>query len=209
MGMRSQFQITGNGIKIKKLIGSRTIPFAEVGSILLLDEGLFFTTRSGEEIGPAEGDMTSLYKAVVANNLSFRDETENEERYYTREELNPLIAAAAKVATETADAFVKEHLGADYGIVAEFLEEPKEISLCFILLQNGNVVTKLPPDVQDQDPTRMPGCCDSMSLAWLNEWDSGSCSGRYGIVEELKDLEVCRKTQLSSMEFVVGVLKGE
>lgn len=74
---------------------------------------------------------------------------------------------------------------------------------------NGSVVTDLPPDVLDQDPERVPGCCDSMALAWLNEWDSASCSGKYGIVVELRDLDICRKTQLDSMKFVVEVLKGE
>ncbi len=209
MGMKSQFQITGSGVKFKKLLSSRPVAFGDIGSIRLLDDCILFTTRGGEDIVAEKGDMLLLYRAVITNNISFRDETENEERYYTREELNPLIAAAAKIATETANSFVKERMGNEYGIDAQILEEPNEIELCFILLYNGSAVTKLPPDIVDKDPSIVPGCCDSMVLAWLNEWDSATCSGRYGIVEELKDLEVCRKTQLSSMEFVVGVIKGE
>lgn len=209
MGVKSRFQITENGIRIRKLISSQTIPFSDIAGILLLDQCILITTRRGEQIAAEEGNMVTLYKAVVTNNISFRDETEHEERHYTREELNGLIAAAAGVATEVANDHVKEHLGEEYSIAAQLLEDPHEINLCFILLRDGCVVTDLPPTVVSEDPARVPGCCTSMLMAWLVEWDTGSCSGRYGIVEELKDPERCRKTQLSEMEFVVGVLKGE
>ena len=209
MGIKVQFQIMENGIKFKRLIGSRVIPFSDIRSIRLLDGGVLFTTQDGEEIETTAGTPVALYEAVIANNISFYDETEHEEKYYTREELNPLIDAAAKVASKAANDYIKEHLGEDYSIDTELLEDPNEINLCFVLLHNGIVVSDLPPDVLDQDPERVPGCCDSMTLAWLSEWDSASCSGKYGIVVELKDLDICRKTQLASMKFVVEVLKGE
>ena len=209
MGIKVQFQIMENGIKFKRLIGSRVIPFSDIRSIRLLDGSNLFTTQGGEEIETTAGTPVALYEAVIANNISFYDETEHEEKYYTREELNPLIAAATKVASKVANDYIKEHLGEDYSIETELLEKPNEINLCFVMHHNGSVVTDLPPDVLDQDPERVPGCCDSMALAWLNEWDSASCSGKYGIVVELRDLDICRKTQLDSMKFVVEVLKGE
>ena len=209
MGIKVQFQIMENGIKFKRLIGSRVIPFSDIRSIRLLDGSNLFTTQSGEEIKTVKSKPIALYEAVITNNISFYDETEHEEKYYTREELNPLIAAATKVASKVANDYIKEHLGEDYSIETELLEKPNEINLCFVMHHNGNVVTDLPPDVLDQDPERVPGCCDSMALAWLNEWDSASCSGKYGIVVELRDLDICRKTQLDSMKFVVEVLKGE
>ena len=209
MGIKVQFQIMENGIKFKRLIGSRVIPFSDIRSIRLLDGSNLFTTQSGEEIKTVKSKPIALYEAVITNNISFYDETEHEEKYYTREELNPLIDAAAKVASKAANDYIKEHLGEDYSIDTELLEDPNEINLCFVLLHNGIVVSDLPPDVLDQDPERVPGCCDSMALAWLNEWDSASCSGKYGIVVELRDLDICRKTQLDSMKFVVEVLKGE
>ena len=207
MGIKAQFQIMENGIKFKRLIGSRVIPFSDIRSIRLLDESNLFTTQSGEEIKTVKSIPIALYEAVITNNISFYDETEHEEKYYTREELNPLIDAAIKVASKAANDYIKELLGEDYSIETELLEDANEITLCFVLLHNGIVVADLPPDVLDQDPERVPGCCDSMTLAWLNEWDSATCSGKYGIVVELKDLDICRKTQLASMKYVVEALK--
>ena len=204
---KCQYKITNDGFKIKKLIGSRTIPFDEIKSIRLQDGGFALTDHDGEEISMVEDNLLSLLEAVVRHNISYLDETDHEEKYYTREELNPLIDAATKVASKAANDYIKEHLGEDYSIDTELLEDPNEINLCFVLLHNGIVVSDLPPDVLDQDPERVPGCCDSMTLAWLNEWDSASCSGKYGIVVELKDLDICRKTQLASMKYVVEALK--
>jgi hypothetical protein len=209
MRIKLQFQIIENGIEFKRLIGSKVIPFSDIRSICLLDGKILFTTQGGEEIETVANTPVELYAAVIANNISFYDETEHEEKYYTREELNPLIAAATEVASKAANDYIKEHLGEDYSIDTELLEEPNEINLCFVLFHNGTVVTDLPSDILDQDPERVPGCCDSMALAWLNEWDSASRSGKYGIVVELRDPDICRKTQLDSMKFVVEVLKGE
>ena len=94
MGIKVQFQIMENGIKFKRLIGSRVIPFSDIRSIRLLDGSNLFTTQSGEEIKTVKSKPIALYEAVITNNISFYDETEHEEKYYTREELNPLIAAA-------------------------------------------------------------------------------------------------------------------
>ena len=74
---------------------------------------------------------------VITNNISFYDETEHEEKYYTREELNPLIAAATKVASKVANDYIKEHLGEDYSIETELLEKPNEINLCFVMHHKG------------------------------------------------------------------------
>ena len=113
MGIKVQFQIMENGIKFKRLIGSRVIPFSDIRSIRLLDGSNLFTTQSGEEIKTVKSKPIALYEAVITNNISFYDETEHEEKYYTREELNPLIAAATKVASKVANDYIKEHLGDD------------------------------------------------------------------------------------------------
>ena len=61
---KCQYKITNDGFKIKKLIGSRTIPFDEIKSIRLQDGGFTLTDHDGEEIlkGPA-------VRAAVVNDL--------------------------------------------------------------------------------------------------------------------------------------------
>lgn len=206
---KCQYKITNDGFKIKKLIGSRTVPFDEIKSIRLQDGGFVLTDHDGEEISMVEDNLLSLLEAVVRHNISYLDETDHEEKYYTREELQPLIEEATNGAAEAADDYVKEHLGQEYSVDTKLLEVPAEINLFFILLCNGNAVTKLPPRVRESDPENTPGCFDCLSMAWLHEWDHAGSFGRYGITNELKDLEICRKSQLESMEYIVEILKGK
>ena len=204
---KSQYRITEEGFKIKKLIGSRTIPFGEIRSIHLQDEGFVLTDYSGASIEMTENNLPLLIEAVVRHNISYLDETDREEKYYTREELDPLIEAATRVAAEVADDYVKEHLGQQYSVDTKLLEESAEINLLFILLCNGDVDTKLPPNVGDLGSDNTPGCFDWLAMAWLHEWDPSGRFARYGIVNELKDLEICRKSQLDSMKSVVEIIK--
>ena len=60
MGIKVQFQLMENGIKFKRLIGSRVIPFSDIRSIRLLDGSNLFTTQSGEEIKTVKSKPIAL-----------------------------------------------------------------------------------------------------------------------------------------------------
>lgn len=110
MLMRCRYRITQDGFKFQKLIGSRTIPFEEIQSIHLQEDCFALTTDDGEEFRTVESNLLTLLETVVRHNISYLDETDHEEKYYTREELKPRIEDATKAAREVANEYVKEHL---------------------------------------------------------------------------------------------------
>ena len=107
MLMKCRYRITQDGFKFQKLIGSRTIPFEEIKSIHLQEDCFALTTNDGEEFRTVENNLLTLLEAVVRHNISYLDETDHEEKYYTREELKPLIEDATNAALEVANEYVK------------------------------------------------------------------------------------------------------
>ena len=119
--------------------------------------------------------------------------------------ISDALAATGKTTlTVSENGTLTVHITDPHGHV---FEESAEINLLFILLCNGDVDTKLPPNVGDLGSDNTPGCFDWLAMAWLHEWDPSGRFARYGIVNELKDLEICRKSQLDSMKSVVEIIK--
>ena len=178
------------GITFSKFFMSRTIPYSEIYSISVKDSITTYTTRSGEEFwkrffsAPPE-----LYKAIVDQNIIFRneDEIETGKPVYTRDKIDLMIEDHMPYIQEVADAEVKKEFGLDYTVALKVVDNIRDISLSYAIFCEGEVVIK------DEEGT---------ILAFLVEWDPTIRSGRYGVPIEMENKTACKSSIVDDIVYL-------
>ena len=184
------FTLSENGIRYSKFLKSVMLPFNEIRSIIITEEGTSITVRTGETYMQKESTPVSVddefCNYVVKYNIEYRNDTECIEgtRPYSREELDPVIERVISAAEDYADAVIKEKLGAEYGCKTVFKEDIRWGSIYFCLTKNGDII-----DVADEcavdDDEEEPESYDNMLLLFISEWNPAVQRGYYAVTEDV------------------------
>ena len=107
------FTLSETGIRYSKFLKSVMLPFNEIRSIIITEQGTSITTRTGENYMQKESTPVSVddefCNYVVKYNIEYRNDTECIEgtRPYSREELDPVIERVVSASGSYADAVIK------------------------------------------------------------------------------------------------------
>ena len=184
-----------NGIRMKKLFGSREISYSDIRSAVL-DKGEYtFTTKKGEVITAKYQlfeDRTVLYEAIKKYNIYFKDAEEPDayENVYFAEELNEKILQAQAMIKEYAGSCVRSKLGPEYDVDTVVMDEGELINVYFRLLKSGELVKDIPDEAKYDFSELEPYAFDSFVMAYLVEWDG---CGKYGLTQEMENRKMCVK----------------
>ena len=97
---------------------------------------------------------------------------------------------SGKVMKDCAGATVRARLGQEYDVDVALVDKLVNSYAEMRLTKNGEPVK----DLTGITAVKMESdVLDDMDLAFLCEWDSQSKSGNYGVTNEVKDFEACRK----------------
>lgn len=183
------------GIHIKKLFKSREIPYSDIRSMILSEQGYIFTTKVGEVINAKQSlfnDHTALFGAIKKYNILFKNEEELEEieDVYSIDEINKMIKETKSITEEYAGNFIRDKFGTEYDIDLRIIDEDEYINMYLRLVKNGDLVKDIPEESKYESADTDPYSFDNFVLAFLVEWDG---CGRYGVTEEMKTRESCEK----------------
>lgn len=184
------FSLSENGIKYNKLFKSVLLPFNEIRSIIITEQGTSITTKTGENY--MQKDLTPVSvndefcNYVVKYNIEYRNDTECIEgsRLYSREELDPVIERVLSASESYADTVIKEKLGSEYGCKVIFKEDIRWGNSFFCLTKNGDIIDipyECAVDVDDE----VPESYDNMLLFFMSEWNSAAQRGYYAVTEDV------------------------
>lgn len=184
-----------NGIRMKKLFGSREIPYSDIHSAVLAKGEYTFTTKSGEVITVKYQlfeDRTALYEAIKEYNIYFKDAEEPDvyENVYSGEELSEKILQAQAMIKEYAGNSVRNKLGPQYDVDTVVIDEGELTNVYFRLLKSGELVKDIPDEAKYDFSDLEPYAFDSFVMAYLVEWDG---YGKYGLTREMENRKLCEE----------------
>ena len=186
------FSLSEKGIRYIKFLKSVMLPFDEIRSIIITEEGTSITTKSGENYFQKELTPVSVNDEfcnyMVKYNIEYRNDTECVEgsRPYSREELEPIIERVVIASASYADAVIKEKLGAEYGCRTIFKEDIRWGSVYFCLTKNGDIFD-IPGDCKVDVDDEVPESYDNILLFFMTEWSPVNQRGYYAVTEEAYD----------------------
>ena len=163
------FTLSETGIRYSKFLKSVMLPFNEIRSIIITEQGTSITTRTGEKY-----------------NIEYRNDTECIEgtRPYSREELDSVIERVVSTSGSYADAVIKEKLGAEYGIRIIFKEDIRWGNIYFCLTKNGDIFD-IPEDCKVDTDDEVPESYDNILLFFMTEWSPVNQRGYYAVTEDV------------------------
>ncbi|MBQ7274547.1 MAG: hypothetical protein IJR15_03735 [Clostridiales bacterium] len=186
------FSLSEKGIRYIKFLKSVILPFDEIRSIIITEEGTSITTNSGENYFQKELMPVSVNDEfcnyMVKYNIEYRNDTECVEgsRPYSREELEPIIERVISNAEAYADALIKERLGAGYGSKIIFREDIRWGSAYFCLTKDGAIID-VPEECMIDEDEEVPESYDNILLFFMTEWSPVNQRGYYAITEDVYD----------------------
>lgn len=184
------FSLSENGIRYNKLFKSVLIPFNEIRSIIITQQGTSITTRLGENYMQKEPTPVSVNDEfcnyMVKFNIEYRNDTEYLEgsRPYSREELDPVIERVMSASESYADAVIKEKLGSEYGCKTIFKEDIRWGNLFFCLTKNGGIID-VPEECAVDVDEEVPESYDNILLFFMSEWNPVNQRGYYAVTEDV------------------------
>ncbi|MCR5200291.1 MAG: hypothetical protein K6C38_04145 [Saccharofermentans sp.] len=184
------FSLSENGIRYNKLFKSVLIPFNEIRSIIITQQGTSITTRLGENYMQKEPTPVSVNDEfcnyMVKYNIEYRNDTEYLEgsRPYSREELDPVIERVMSASESYADAVIKEKLGSEYGCKTIFKEDIRWGNLFFCLTKNGGIID-VPEECAVDVDEEVPESYDNILLFFMSEWNPVNQRGYYAVTEDV------------------------
>ena len=175
-----------NGITIKKLIGSKSISYSDLTSILIEGDGIRVKTKDGEKFDlkkEQSDDLTDLCAAVKKFNIAYKNA---EERYaatnlHTVEEVMKMAEETKALVYSLSRDMIRKEYGPEYDIRLDVEDVDDVVTMYFTLLRDGKPL----PDMASWD---------EIILASLMEWDPSSKTGKYALETEMEDPEECRIT---------------
>lgn len=184
------FSLSEKGIRYNKLFKSVLLPFNDIRSIIITEQGTSITMRSGENYMQKEPTPVSVNDEfcfyMVKYNIEYRNDTEHIEgsRPYSREELDPIIERVAGASESYADAVIKEKLGAEYGCKTIFKEDIRWGNLFFCLTKNGGIID-VPEECAVDVDEEVPESYDNILLFFMSEWNPVNQRGYYAVTEDV------------------------
>ena len=184
------FSLSEEGIRYIRFLKSVMLPFTEIRSIIITEQGTSITTKSGENYFQKESTPVSVNDEfcnyVVKYNIEYRNDTEYIEgsRPYSREELEPVIERVVSAAEEYADMIIKERLGAEYGSKIIFKEDIRWGSAYFCLTKDGGII-EVPDECAVDIDEEVPESYDNMLLFFMSEWNPAVQRGYYAVTEDV------------------------
>lgn len=184
------FSLSEKGIRYIKFLKSVMLPFDEIRSIIITEEGTSITTRTGENYTQKESTPVSVddefCNYVVKYNIEYRNDTECIEGTgpYSREELDPVIERVLSASESYADTIIKEKLGAEYGCKVIFREDIRWGNSYFCLTKNGDIFD-IPEDCKVDVDEEVPESYDNMLLFFMSEWNPAVQRGYYAVTEDV------------------------
>ena len=184
------FSLSEKGIRYIKFLKSVMLPFDEIRSIIITEQGTSITTRTGENYMQKESTPVSVddefCNYVVKYNIEYRNDTECIEgtRPYSREELDPVIERVVSASGSYADAVIKEKLGSEYGCRIIFREDIRWGNIYFCLTKNGDIFD-IPEDCKVDTDDEVPESYDNILLFFMTEWSPVNQRGYYAVTEDV------------------------
>ncbi|MBR5713140.1 MAG: hypothetical protein IKX54_06045 [Lachnospiraceae bacterium] len=200
MGERTMgVTIQKDGMLVRTLFSEKKIPGHEIRSIEYDDKCVLTVTLNSGKVMKLKSYPVmydeELGMLIREYNIPYRNLNDMQPVLYTGAEVGRLIDETMKAMKDCAGATVRARLGQEYDVDVALVDKLVNSYAEMRLTKNGEPVK----DLTGITAVKMESdVLDDMDLAFLCEWDSQSKSGKYGVTNEVKDFEACRKYILDS-----------